>query len=440
MQEYVALGVFALVYVLIIGRRRFGIPIWTSMTIGAAMMIGLQIIGIEQAFKSISIDVIGFLFGMFSIVSALDRSGVLKMLAIKMVVRAKNGFSLLMIFTVGMGSLAAFLVNDTVALLGIPLIIYVAKHAGIRPVVLLISLSFGITVGSAMTPIGNPQNLLIAINSGIQFPFISFLTILAVPTIINLFVTYFILRMYYRKELAAVGSNKENIDSRYAASTSPLSLIRETETPAIQDVRLAKLSVIILLSTISGFIVSEMLHFLGIVDFGLSVVAMLGAAALYAVSNQRREILKSVDYTVLIFFAAIFIVTSAIWESGAVSMLMSGVPNPDRNDIFQSNAVISAASIFLSQILSNVPFVALYNYVMIENGFTGEHVDQWMMLAAASTVAGNLTILGAASNIIIIEAAEARGVRAFTFLEFFKVGSIVTLANISVYYMFIVFL
>lgn len=67
-----------------------------------------------------------------------------------------------MTFVIGMGLLAAFLVNDTIALLGIPLVIYVARHAGIRPVVLLVALAFGITVGSVMTPIGNPQNLLIA--------------------------------------------------------------------------------------------------------------------------------------------------------------------------------------------------------------------------------------------------------------------------------------
>ena len=100
-----------------------------------------------------------------------------------------------------MGLLAAFLVNDTIAVLGIPIVIYVARRAGIRSVVLLLALSFGVTVGSVMTPIGNPQNLLIAIQSGISIPFITFLMYLTVPTVVNLFVTYFILRVYYRKEI-----------------------------------------------------------------------------------------------------------------------------------------------------------------------------------------------------------------------------------------------
>jgi Na+/H+ antiporter NhaD/arsenite permease-like protein len=76
---------------------------------------------------------------------------------------------------------------------------------------------------------------------------------------------------------------------------------------------------------------------------------------------------------------------------------------------------------------------------MIDNGFNSSHIDQWMMLAAASTIAGNLTILGAASNIIIIQAAESRGIKSFTYMEFFKVGLLVTLVNLTIFYVYIVF-
>jgi Na+/H+ antiporter NhaD/arsenite permease-like protein len=196
-QQYIAISIFAVVYALIlVGRtRRYHIPIWVSMLIGAFLMIVFQVIGLESAFKSINLDVIGFLFGMFSIVTALDKSGVLRLVAIKMLARANSLDSLLMIFVVGMGILSAFLVNDTIALLGIPLIVYISKQVGIRPLVLLIALAFGISVGSTMTPIGNPQNLLIAIQSGISLPFTTFLFRLTIPTLINLFLTYFILRM-----------------------------------------------------------------------------------------------------------------------------------------------------------------------------------------------------------------------------------------------------
>jgi Na+/H+ antiporter NhaD/arsenite permease-like protein len=423
MKEYISLAIFVFIYILIVGRIRFKIPIWTSMLIGAALMIGFQIISPESAFKAVQLDVIMFLFGMFSIVSALEKAGVLRMIAVRMLAKAKSVNALLMIFVVGMGILSAFLVNDTIALIGIPLVAYISRQLNIRPAVFLISLAFSITVGSAMTPIGNPQNLLIAIQSGISFPFTDFLKFLAIPTIINLFLTYCILRFYFKKELVLIDYKSIVLDQ-----------------PIIENKRLAKISIIVLVATISGFFITEALHFLQIVNISISVIALAGAAIIYSVSKERREIMQNVDYSVLVFFAAMFVVTAAVWSSGAIPMIISYIPAPNPHDLLQSNAVISITSITLSQVLSNVPFVALYHYVMINNGFSSNNIPQWMMLAAASTISGNLTILAAASNVIIIQASDSRGIKAFTFLEFLKIGSIVTLVNLLIFYFFIVLL
>jgi len=439
---YIALGVLALVFFLIIGRSRLNnIPIWTSMLIGAGLLVGLQVISIEQAFKAINLEVIIFLFGMFSIVSALDRSGVLRYVATKMLSKANNDVnSILLVFIIGLGILSAFLVNDTIALLGIPLVIYVSRQIGIRPTVLFIALAFGVSIGSAITPIGNPQNLLIAIQSGISLPFLTFMKWLIIPSILNLFLTYFILKVYFKKELLKV-PNHVNFSGKIIAmkDNNELSL----STNAITNPYLAKISVIILLFTVAGFIVSEILQYIfHVTYFNISVIAALGAIALYALSNERRELLYNVDYSVLVFFAAMFVFTAALWTSGLIPEIMSNIPNPipDHNNNIRNNAIISVVSITFSQILSNVPFVALYNNVMISNGFNGDDVSQWVMLAAASTIAGNLTIFGAASNIIIIEAAESRNIKAFSYSAFLKIGSIVTVTNLAVYYVSITFL
>lgn len=424
MQEYVALAGFAAVYVLIIGRRRFGVPIWVATLIGAALMVCLHVIDIGQAYDAVNLEVIAFLFGMFSIISALERSGVLRLIAMKVLSWAKTPSQLLMAFVVGMGVLSAFLVNDTIALLGIPLTILVAKHTGIKPTVLLLALAFGITVGSVMTPIGNPQNLLIAIDSGFDLPFRTFLFYLAVPTVANLFVTYLILKLYFRKDLP---------QKLQYAPVAPEVAIGES----IPNPRQARIAVYITIATLGGFLLSEILHVYGIAEFSISIVAMLGAAALYALSSDRTQLLRHVDYSVLVFFAAMFVVTSSMWQSGAISIITGWLPDPNPADEVQSLNVITAASLALSQVLSNVPFVALYDFVMIDAGFGEEHVAQWLMLAAASTVAGNLTILGAASNIIVIEAAEARGVRTFSFVEFSKIGAVITVANVAIFYGFI---
>ncbi len=443
LNEFVAIGVFVIVFFLIVERRRLNnIPIWTSMLIGAAVMIGLQVISLEDAFKAINLDVIIFLFGMFSIVSALDRSGVLKFVAVKMLSKAGNDLnSILLVFVIGFGIISAFLVNDTIALLGIPLIVHISRQISIRPTVLFIALAFGISIGSVMTPIGNPQNLLIAIKSNIPLPFLTFLRWLFIPTIVNLFLTYFILKVYFKEELSKVPHNRVGDGEKVMDNDEQLLL-----TNAITNPRLAKISVIILLFTVAGFVISEVLQFLfHVVYFSISVIAVLGATALYAFSRERRELMYNVNYSVLVFFAAMFVFTSALWISGLIPEIMMHIPNPVANNnnndnVIRNNAIISIVSVTLSQILSNVPFIVLYNNVMINNGFNADDVSQWMMLAAASTIAGNLTIFGAASNIIIIEAAESRGVKAFSFFEFLKIGSMVTASNLIIYYLFTTFL
>ena len=113
-----------------------------------------------------------------------------------------------------------------------------------------------------------------------------------------------------------------------------------------------------------------------------------------------------------------FIVTFSLWHSGAITSLIQIFPNPNPNDVVQSSAIITLSSLGFSQLLSNVPFVSLYNYIMIDNGFNETNIDQWMILAASSTIAGNLTILGAASNIIIIQTAESKGIRPLPLWNF----------------------
>jgi Na+/H+ antiporter NhaD/arsenite permease-like protein len=420
------------------------------MTVGALLMVLFQVISVESAFEAINLDIILFLFGMFSIVSALEKSGVLGMIAIKMVSRTKrNPSNLLLVFVVGLGILSAFLVNDTIATLGVPLAIYVMRSVKPIPIVLLIGLAFGITIGSVMTPIGNPQNLLIAIQSGIQLSFMTFLTILAIPTIINLLLTYLILRVYFRSKLLQMRYNLmmmmnlpgENKKSSNDDNTDSQIVMGNTMPTTITNPTLGKISVIVLLIVISGFIIVETLRFFGIITegrFSISIITIMGATILYAMSKERTELIKSIDYSILVFFAAMFVFTTGLWTSGLISEILTYIPNPvPSGNLAGNNAIIASISILISQLLGNVPFVALYNLVMIDNGFGGDDIYEWMMLAAASTIAGNLTILGAASNIIIIGAAESRGFKSFGYIEFLKIGSIVTLVNVIIYYMFI---
>ncbi len=103
----------------------------------------------------------------------------------------------------------------------------------------------------------------------------------------------------------------------------------------------------------------------------------------------------NIDYSVLVFFAAMFVFTPTLLTSGLIPAIMSKIPNPveDHDYGITNNAIILIVRLTLSQILCNVPFVTLYNNVMIYNGFNVDDVSHWMMLASACTIAGNLITL-----------------------------------------------
>ncbi len=454
MNEIITFGIFLLVYFLIIARVRLNnLPFWIIMSIGSILVLGFGIIPIEYALKSINFQVIVFLFGMFSITSALERSGVLKYMVGTVLLRIKKADHIILVIVCMSGFLAAFVVNDTAAILIIPFAISISNQLRIKPSIVLVSIAIGINIGSTMTPIGSPQNLLIASQSGISLPFMTFLSILGPPTIINLFLSGLVLHLYYKKDIGTKSpledlsikidenhTNNENQDNRNEVSFK----LKPTQFSFTN--RFAKISVLVFLSTIGAMIISEITHLLFGVHVDIGIISLVGAAVLYISCKERISILRDVNYSVLIFFVGMFIFTSALWTSGLVPMIMNYFPSLEPNNTYYetgnmlyNNAIISVVSLTMSQILSNVPFVVIYNHYMVENGFDKDDVSAWLMLASASTIAGNLTVFGAASNIIIMQTAESRGMKVFTFVEFFKIGSLITILNIIVYYLFLAF-
>jgi Na+/H+ antiporter NhaD/arsenite permease-like protein len=101
-----------------------------------------------------------------------------------------------------------------------------------------------------------------------------------------------------------------------------------------------------------------------------------------------------------------------------------------------SVSVIMIVAVIVSQFVSNVPLVALYMPTLLQ---LGASTKELMALAAGSTIAGNLLILGAVSNVIIIHNAEKNARVTLTFLEFAKIGLPLTAINIFVYWLYLSF-
>ncbi|MEJ5230039.1 MAG: SLC13 family permease [Pseudothermotoga sp.] len=397
----VLIAVFVLIAIRKIGKVTF--KIWQVMTAAALFLVLTKQITIKEALLSINIDVIIFLIGMFIIGEAMRESGYLYHLSYLIFRKAKSSSNLLLMVIIVSGFLSALLMNDTVAVVGTPLMIYLATKHRIDPKPLLLALAFGVTIGSVASPIGNPQNLLIALGSQMKSPFVVFAEYLFIPTIINMFLTYFILKLFYRDSF-----NDEDVEHVEVTVTDH------------KLARISKISLIVLLTLVGIRIVDA---FFGHDFPKLSYISMIAALPIIVLSDKRMKLLKSMDWATIVFFVSMFVTMQAVWNCGFFQRYVSFMN-------FSSIPQILFMSIGVSQFISNVPFVALFLTF-----FKNANNLILCALAAGSTIAGNLTILGAASNVIIVQNAEKEKVH-LTFLEFFKVGVVVTVGNALVYWLY----
>jgi len=407
----IALYIFALVYILIAIRKigPFRVEMWQAMLLGGCAAIAFGAISLAAALESIDWGVIVFLFSMFVVARALETSGYLEELVNKAFSAAKSADGLLASVIIFSALSSAILINDTIAVVGVPVAFYISQRFGVKPLPLLMALAFSVTIGSVPSPIGNPQNLLVAVRGGFEAPFFSFLSWLLIPTLLNLAICFIVLKMLYRKELS--GFRKHPGDG--------FSMVRDKKLASISRIALIAVLVTVLLRAAATAFGMPF-------PLPLPLVASGGAAIVLIFSERRAEMVRTVDWGTLLFFAGMFVLMQSVWDSGAIQSLL-GSAHVD----FQDVGTTLALSVVLSQVLSNVPFVTLYLPLL-----AGAGEKALIALAAGSTLAGNLTLLGAASNIIIAQNAEKRGVR-ITFWEFARSGVALTIITVLAVYAYL---
>ncbi len=411
MGTLIPLVVLVIVFLLIAVRKigNVNLRIWQVMLLGAAAVLATGSITPLDALASINLDVMLFLFFMFVIGEALAASGYLYHLSFRLFSRAESVRHLIFLILVGAGVLSALLMNDTLAVVGTPLMLYFARRHGISVKLLLLALAFAVTTGSVASPIGNPQNLLIALSGGIENPFITFPLYLAVPTAISLLLAYVFLSRAFPGEFhpaPLVHREEEILDPALAA--------------------LARLSLILLVLLIGARVAAAI--FVPDLDIRLTWIAVVAAIPVLAGSRRRFEILRRIDWPTLAFFAGLFVLMASVWQSGFFQPLIE-----ESSLDLAAVPVIAVMGVIVSQFVSNVPFVALSLPVL---SHLGASTVGMMALAAGSTIAGNMLILGAASNVIIIQCAERDG-ETLTFGEFARVGIPLTLVQTAVYVIFL---
>lgn len=396
-----ALIIFIITY-LFIGLRqipRVHIDRPAGALVGAVLMVAAGVISLDEAFAAIDLHTILLLLGMMIITVYLRLAGFFELMADRIISFSRSPLQLLTLIAVSSGVLSALFVNDTICLLYTPIVLAVTAQLGVNPLPYLLALAMASNIGSVMTVTGNPQNMLIGIASGM--PYLSFLAGLAPVAAAGLLVCIAVLRLLYWKDLGRARFDQRPVLPAYTV-----------------DRRLLMLALVVSAGVLAAFSLGA--------PYSLSAAA--GAVALMLVGGIRTErILEGVDWTLLLFFAGLFVVMHGVEASGLAGELIGRAQGAHATSLTGRIAGLSLVSAVLSNIVSNVPAVMLLRPYVEALG--GDRIA-WLTLAMSSTLAGNLTLIGSVANLIVVQ--QARREVEIGFWEYFRAGAVVTAATILI--------
>lgn len=361
--------------------------------IGAVLMVAVGAIPARDAISAIDFATIVLLFAMMLIVGNLRLAGFFE-LAEEFITHHLKPAHLLPAIIFSSGVLSAFLVNDIVCLVMTPFVFGLVRRMGIAPLPYLLALATASNIGSVATITGNPQNMLIGSYSGIAY--LDFMIHLGPVALAGLFVDWAVLHwLYFRGQSAA---RPAAIPTRSVART--------------QDAPLRK-SLIVLVAVLGGFLAG----------FPPAMVAALGAALLLVTRTvEPRKTYAEIDWGLLVFFLGLFLIVAGAERAGLSAPLLRVAARWN----LEHPAVLTVATAALSNIVSNVPAVMVLKSLAPK--FADPHAA-WLLLAMASTLAGNLTITGSVANLIVVE--QARSEIHIGFWDYFRAGAPITIITLS---------
>lgn len=360
---------------------------------GATALIVLNALTLDEAYASLDLDTLTLLFAMMILNVNLRRAGFFGVVGNWVVHYAHTPRQLLALIIIASGILSAVFLNDTIVLTFTPLVLDICTTVNRRPIPYLVALVTAANIGSAATITGNPQNMIIGVASAI--PFAQFTAYLAPVALIGLLVIWLVVVAVYRREFAPMRLTKS---ATVEVKTEP-SLLRKS-------------------------LIATGLMVVGLVAGMAIPLAALAAAAILLISRRTEPegVFREVDWSLLVFFAGLFIVTGAL-ETLGVSVELFAIMQPIAE---QGIVALTATAVILSNLISNVPAVLFFRPFV--PSFPAP-TQTWLTLAMATTFAGNLTLLGSVANLIVAEIAKRRGVE-LTFGEYLRAGVPITILSI----------
>ncbi|MEP6693056.1 MAG: ArsB/NhaD family transporter [Chloroflexota bacterium] len=403
-EELLAGGVFLVIYSLIVTER---LHRTLAALLGAVIVIGLKLVDQHEAFSEEIVDfnVIFLLAGMMIIANILGKTGIFQWLAVEAVRRAEGRPYRLMVLISLITAVASMLLdNVTTVVLMTPVTFFVAERLGMSPVPFLISQILASNIGGTATLIGDPPNIIIG--SRLNKDFNDFLLNAAPAAIAALIVYLGFARWLFRKELAGAVQALEPEDIARLVVAE-----RKIEDPHLMRVGLGVLAV-----TIVGFLFARTLGLEG------ATIALAGAVVLMILAKEDvHEVLKSVEWSTLLFFIGLFIVVGAVVKAGIISDLAKEALalTGGRTDV--AALLVLWMSAFLSAIVDNIPYTITMIPLVQELGHNVNVEPLIWALVLGANIGGNATIVGASANVVVSSMSEARG-HPISFMTYLRYG------------------
>jgi Na+/H+ antiporter NhaD/arsenite permease-like protein len=388
-------GVFVLVYVgMMLGSLpRLAIDRTGIAVLGAIVLIAAERIGVAEAWQAIDVPTIALLTGLMVVSAQLRLGGFYGLVTRRLARHESSPEALLAVLIVAAGVLSALLVNDIVCLAMAPVLVEICARRELDPKPFLLALACAANVGSAATLIGNPQNMLIG--QALHLSFAGYLRDALVPTVLGLGVTWWVVRASVR--------------GRWSGRTS---------VPVAQGIRFDRWQ------TGKGLLVLAAVVAIFLVTAWPREVVALGAAGVLLVSRRTasRDTLGALDGQLLLLFIGLFVVNHAFAATGLPARALAGVAAHGID--LTAPPWLFGLTVVLSNLVSNVPAVMLLLPA-------ATHPQAGAVLALASTLAGNLLIVGSIANIIVVEQGARLGV-AIDWRTHARIGVPVTLVTLGI--------
>lgn len=371
----------------------------------------------------VDFNVIFLLVSMMIIVSITTRSGVFSWLANELLKLTKgHPVSVLVVLGLFTAVVSAFLDNVTTVILIMPITFSIAKKLDINPIPFLLTEIVASNIGGTATLIGDPPNIIIGSTAG--FTFMDFIKELTGIVAVILVCVIAMLAICFRKSLKADPEKMNEITK-----------IDNTHT--ITDKKLMIRSLIVLSFVILGFVLHDMIH------IETCIVAMLGASILL-LFEKPTEILRDVEWNTIFFFIGLFIIIGGLEASGGIKLMAEWVLNVTKGSESATAMIILWASGIISGVIDNIPYTATMAPMIAEiQKVMGQSYAYplWWCLSLGACLGGNMTIIGAAANVIVSENAAKEG-HPISFMGFLKYGIPIVFISlaISTAYIYIRFL